>query len=176
MRFLSSCFFLFLVVGVQQPLVTEELDGLLALLFVALFDVLNQLGRDWTMQRVCTDGVDVKRLEEFFDFHDNSLKASGGAVTAIAAGGAYHHATILNDRVACAVGPHCCCRGGESQSDDEFFHDDSLLKPQPHAVENAEWKEDCACQKEAPQAFAEAGEDVIQPCKEACQSDNPADN
>jgi hypothetical protein len=59
-----------LVAGVQEPFVTEQLDGLLALFFVACLDVLNQLFRDWSMHWVSTDWVDVERLEEVFDFHD----------------------------------------------------------------------------------------------------------
>ena len=41
-------------------------------------------------------------------------------------------------------------------------------------MENAKWKEDCACQEEAPQAFTEAGEDMVQPCCKTCESDDPA--
>jgi hypothetical protein len=48
-----------------------------------------------------------------------------------------------------------------------FFMMCSLFKPQPHAVENADWKKDCARQKEAPQTLTEASEDVIEPSRKA---------
>ena len=51
-----------------------------------------------------------------------------------------------------------------------------LVEPQPHAVDDAYREEDCSRQKEAPQAFAEASEDVIEPCKKAGQSDDCADS
>ena len=36
------------------------------------------------------------------------------------------------------------------------------------------WEHDCTRQKEAPQALAEASEDVIEPSREAGKSDDPA--
>jgi len=43
----------------------------------------------------------------------------------------------------------------------------SLVEPQPHAVDGADWEEDCSCHKETPQAFAKACEYVIEPSREA---------
>jgi len=34
-------------------------------------------------------------------------------------------------------------------------------------VDDADWEEDCSRHKETPQAFAKAGEDVIEPSREA---------
>jgi len=43
----------------------------------------------------------------------------------------------------------------------------SLVEPQPHAMDDADWEEDCSCHKEPPQALTEASEDVIEPSREA---------
>jgi hypothetical protein len=53
----------------KEPLVTKELNGCLALFFVARLDELNQLWRDWPMKRTGADWVNVKCLKEVFDFH-----------------------------------------------------------------------------------------------------------
>jgi hypothetical protein len=43
----------------------------------------------------------------------------------------------------------------------------SLVEPQPHAVDDADWEHECSGYEEAPQALTEASEDVIEPSREA---------
>jgi hypothetical protein len=62
---------------VEQPFVTEQLDGLLALFFISRLDEINQLRRYWPMERVGADWINVKCLEEVFDSHKDASALGG---------------------------------------------------------------------------------------------------
>jgi hypothetical protein len=188
MRFLSSCFFLLLVLGVEQPLVTEQLDGLLALFFVALLQVLNQLWRYWAVHWVCADGVDVERLEEFFDSHNptpiNCFGRPGrlrGVPSFLIPQGAPSDLTIAGRVLVVLFLSHVASISKSlilfrrpsmvshkfSFSVFEMNTCFSLFEPQPHAVDDSDWEHQSSSNEEAPQALTEASEDVIEPSREA---------
>ena len=98
----------------------------------------------------------------------------GGAVVAVAAGRACDDSTVLHDGVRCASGPSGGGRYCEPDCDECFFHDESLTKPQPHAVDDSNGEHECPGDEKAPQAFAEACEDVVEPRDDTNDSNDPA--